>query len=82
MGYSNPAVDEAFPKANNYPGCAQADRAKVYAVIQQELAKDPPYIFLWENENLSGVSSRIAVNKMSKLGYGYRPWEWYSTTGK
>jgi peptide/nickel transport system substrate-binding protein len=82
MGYSNPAVDEAFPKANNYPGCAQADRAKVYAVIQQELAKDPPYIFLWENENLSGVSNRIVVNKMSKLGYGYRPWEWYSTTGK
>ena len=82
MGYSNPTVDELFPKANNYPGCAQADRAKVYAQIQQALAADPPYNFLWENENLSGVSDRIVVNKMTKLGYGYRPWEWFSKTGK
>ena len=34
-----PVVDDLFPKANNYPGCSQADRAKVYAQIQQELVR-------------------------------------------
>ena len=31
---------------------------------------------------LSGLNSRLVPNKMTKLGYDYRPWEWYSKTGK
>src|SRR5262249_17502515 len=52
-GFSNPQVDDLFPKAAAVPGCAQADRKKIYAQIQQLVAADPPYIFMWENENLS-----------------------------
>ena len=31
---------------------------------------------------LSGLNSRLVPNKLSKLGYAYRAWEWYSKTGK
>jgi peptide/nickel transport system substrate-binding protein len=81
-GFSNAQVDELFPKAAAVPGCSQADRKKVYAEIQKLVSADPPYIFMWENENLSGLNSRLVPNKLAKLGYDYRPWEWYSKTGK
>jgi len=81
-GFSDPKVDELFPKAAAIPGCSQDDRKKMYADIQKVVAPQVPYIFLWENEILGGVSNRIVVNKMSKIGYSYRMWEWYSKTGK
>jgi peptide/nickel transport system substrate-binding protein len=81
-GFSNPQVDELYPKAAAVPGCSQADRKKLYAEIQKLVAADPPYIFMWENEVLSGLNNRLVANKLSKLGYAYRAWEWYSTTGK
>jgi hypothetical protein len=31
---------------------------------------------------MSGLNNRFVPNKMTSLGYGYRPWEWYSKTGK
>jgi peptide/nickel transport system substrate-binding protein len=81
-GFSNAQVDELFPKAAAVPSCSQADRKRVYAEIQKLVSADPPYIFMWESEVLSGLNSRLVPNKMSKLGYDYRPWEWYSKTGK
>jgi peptide/nickel transport system substrate-binding protein len=81
-GFSNPRVDELFPQAAKVPGCRQADRARIYQEIQKIISDDPPYIFLWENEILSGLAERIVPNKLSKLGYSYRMWEWYSKTGK
>lgn len=81
-GYSNPQVDELFPKAATVPGCKQEDRQKIYAEIQRIIAPDLPYIFLWENESLSALHNRIVPNKLTRLGYGYRMWEWYSKTGK
>jgi len=81
-GFSNPQVDEQFPKAASVAGCSQADRKKVYAEIQKLISADPPYIFMWENESLSGLNNRFVPNKQTSLGYGYRPWEWYSKTGK
>lgn len=81
-GYSNPKVDELFPKAATVPACSQAERKKIYADIQKAISADQPYIFLWENEILSGLNNRIVPNKITKLGYDYRMWEWYSKTGK
>jgi peptide/nickel transport system substrate-binding protein len=81
-GFSDPKVDELYPKAAVVPGCSQADRQKLYAQIQQIISDNPPYIFLWENEVLGGVSERFVTNKLTKLGIDYRPWEWYSKTGK
>lgn len=81
-GFSDPEVDKLFPQAAAVPGCSQADRKKIYAEIQKLVAAGSPYIFLWENESLSGLSSRIVPNKLSRTGYAYRPWEWYSQTGK
>jgi peptide/nickel transport system substrate-binding protein len=81
-GFSNPVVDDLFPKAATVSGCSQADRKKVYADIQKQIAGDPPYIFMWESESLSGLNNRLVPNPQAKLGYAYRPWEWYSKTGK
>jgi peptide/nickel transport system substrate-binding protein len=80
--FSNPVVDDLFPKAATVPGCSQADRKRIYAEIQKQIAGDPPYIFMWESESLSGLNSRLVPNPQAKLGYAYRPWEWYSKTGK
>jgi len=80
--FSNAQVDELFPRGAAVPGCSQAERKKVYVEIQKLISADPPYIFMWENESLSGLNNRFVPNKMARLGYGYRPWEWYSKTGK
>lgn len=81
-GFSNPQVDELFPKAGTVPGCSQAERKRIYGEIQKLISGEQPYIFLWEGELLAAVNNRLVVNKLSKIGFGYRPWEWYSKTGK
>jgi peptide/nickel transport system substrate-binding protein len=81
-GFSSRQVDELFSKAAAVPGCSQADRKKLYAEIQKLISAEAPYIFMWENEVLSGLNNRLVANKLTKLGYSYRPWEWYSKTGK
>jgi hypothetical protein len=54
----------------------------MYVQIQKLVTQEIPYVFLFEAESLAGVSDRIVVNKLSPLGVAYRPWEWYSKTGK
>ena len=81
-GYSNPRVDELVSQGAYQPGCKQEDRKKIYVEVQKIIATDQPYIFLWENELLSGVQNRLVTNKLAKTGYSYRLWEWYSKTGK
>jgi peptide/nickel transport system substrate-binding protein len=81
-GYNNPKVDALVPQGAYVPGCKQEDRKKAYVEIQKLIAADQPYIFLWENEALSGLHNRIVPNKLTRLGYGYWPWEWYSKTGQ
>ncbi|HEX2033326.1 MAG TPA: ABC transporter substrate-binding protein [Chloroflexota bacterium] len=82
VGLSIPRVDELYPRAAAVPGCSQDDRQKVYAEIQKLIAAESPYIFLWENESLSGLHKRFVPNPLTRLGYSYRAWEWHSTTGQ
>ena len=67
-GFSNAQVDELFPKAAAVPGCSQADRKRVYAEIQKLVSADPPYIFMWETEVLSGLNNRLVPNKLIEAG--------------
>ncbi|MCS7002129.1 MAG: ABC transporter substrate-binding protein, partial [Dehalococcoidia bacterium] len=81
-GYSNPRVDQLFVQAAAGPQCSNEARKVFYDEIQEIISRDQPYIFLWERATLAVVNSRIVVNPLLKTGYGYRPWEWYSTTGR
>lgn len=81
-GLANSQVDALFQKAASLPGCNQNERKAMYGQIQKLVTQEVPYVFLFEAESLAGISDRIVVNKLSPLGFGYRPWEWYSKTGK
>jgi peptide/nickel transport system substrate-binding protein len=68
-GYNNPEIDKLYNEAANVPGCKLEDRKKVYAKIQQILAEDQPYVFLWTNENLVVYNKRILnLNPKSRVG--------------
>lgn len=75
-------VDTLFQKAASLPGCDQNERKNMYVQIQKLVTQEVPYVFLYEAESLAGISDRIVVNKLTPLGFGYRPWEWYSKNGK
>ena len=75
-------MDELFDRGAAVPGCAQADRKKLYQELQTYIADDQPYVFLWSNESLLAVNNRIVVNPPTKLGVSYEIWKWYSKTGQ
>lgn len=81
-GFSNPRVDTLYPQGSSVASCTPEDRKPIYAEIQKLVTADAPYIFLWENESLVAASERLELNPLSKQGVGYRPWEWFSKTGK
>jgi peptide/nickel transport system substrate-binding protein len=80
--YSNAEVDKLFDEAASVPGCKQEDRAKVYAKIQQLIAEDQPYIFLYTPEAIEFYNKRVQLNPMSKLGVNYFIEKWEIVSAK
>jgi peptide/nickel transport system substrate-binding protein len=72
IGYKNPEVDQLYDQAAAVPGCKQEDRKPYYEKIQQLIAEDQGYVFLFTNESLVAVNKRIKVNPLTKLGIGYQ----------
>ena len=84
-GFSNPRVDELYPKAAAVPGCKESDRKPLYAEISKLVTAEAPYIFLYENEILYGLSNRIqpvSFGKLVNTSRDTRYWQWFSKTGK
>jgi len=69
--YSNAEVDKLYVQAETVPGCKQADRKAVYVKIQQLIAEDAPYVFLYTNENLNVYNKRVGVLPATGLGVMY-----------
>lgn len=83
VGYANADVDKWYDEASVVKGCGQADRKAVYAKIQKQIAEDQPYLFLYTAESLVAVNKRVAVNPISKTGFGgiaYQIEKWSITT--
>jgi peptide/nickel transport system substrate-binding protein len=63
VSYNNPKVTELMRQALNVPGCALEERAKYYREIQQIMAEDVPYIWLYVINGWYGA--RADVNGFS-----------------
>jgi peptide/nickel transport system substrate-binding protein len=63
MSYSNPKVDDLMKQARSVPGCATADRAKIYAEVQKILQDDVAYVPLFTQGGM--YAARKDVNGFS-----------------
>ncbi len=57
--YASPEVDTLLDQARTLPGCDQSARKAIYARIQQQIAEDQPYTFLWSQKTDLAMSKRI-----------------------
>lgn len=79
VGFSDAEVDKLYDDAAITPGCRQEDRKKAYVRIQQIIAEEQPYLFLYTNQSLVAVNKRIQVNPVSVLGIAYQLEQWQLT---
>jgi peptide/nickel transport system substrate-binding protein len=59
VSYSNPKVTDLMRQALLVPGCKLEDRAKLYKEIQQIMAEDLPYIWLYTLNGWYGARSDV-----------------------
>ncbi|MBI5101238.1 MAG: peptide-binding protein [Nitrospirae bacterium] len=75
ISYSNPEVDELLEKGRRTFGIEE--RKKAYFRIQEILAEEAPYIFLYVPDATPIVSARIKGIKPSPIGISYNLPKWY-----
>lgn len=75
VGFISPEVEQLFADAGM--NCAVDYRKEKFAEIQQILADESPYIFLFYNKAWQGLNNRIAGIKPTPLGIGYNSLDWY-----
>ena len=75
ISYANPEVDALLEKGR--ATCHQSERVAVYHRMQEILAEDQPYIFLYYNDSLLAVSSRVRGIKPAPAGIDYNFIDWF-----
>jgi peptide/nickel transport system substrate-binding protein len=75
VSYSNPEVDALLERGRRTFDINE--RKKAYYRIQEILAEDLPYIFLYVPDSLTIVSSRFMGIKSSPIGITYNLPKWY-----
>ena len=75
ISYANPEVDALLEKGRT--SCIQKDRVATYHRIQEILAEDQPLIFLYFNDALPAVSSRVRGIKPEPSGITYNFIDWF-----
>jgi len=75
ISYSNPEVDELLEKGRR--SFAINERKKAYFRIQEILAEEVPYIFLYVPDATVVVSARVRGIKPSPIGISYNLPKWY-----
>ncbi|BCB95286.1 peptide-binding protein [Dissulfurispira thermophila] len=75
VSYANPLVDELLEKGRRTFDIEQ--RKKAYYKIQEILADELPYIFLYVPDAIPIVHARIKGIKPSPIGISYNLHEWY-----
>jgi peptide/nickel transport system substrate-binding protein len=79
VSYSNPEVDELLERGRRTFDINE--RKKAYFRIQEILADELPYIFLYVPEALQIVSSRFHGIEPAPIGIGYNINKWYVPKG-
>ena len=75
VGYSNPKLDELLDEGRHT--FDRQKRKKIYYEVQEILARDQPYTFLYIPFSLEAVSKRIKGIKPSPIGIGYNIERWW-----
>jgi peptide/nickel transport system substrate-binding protein len=75
IGYNNPEVDELLEKGRRTFNTGE--RKKIYFRIQEILAEELPYIFLYVPDATPIVHSRFKGIKPSPIGISYNLPKWY-----
>ena len=75
ISYSNPEVDELLEKGRR--SFDISERKKAYFRIQEILAEEVPYIFLYVPDATVIVSARVRGIKPSPIGISYNLPRWY-----
>ncbi len=75
VSYNNPEVDALFEKGRRTFDIKE--RKQAYYRIQEILAEDLPYIFLYVPDALTIVNSRVKGIKVSPIGITYNLPKWY-----
>jgi len=75
ISYANPEVDNLLEKGRNT--CRMEERKKYYFRLQEILAEDQPYTFLYFPQALPIVHSRFKGIKPAPAGIGYNFIDWY-----
>jgi len=75
ISYANPEVDALLEKGR--ATCHQSERVAVYHRIQEILADDQPYVFLYYPDSLWGVASRVRGIKPAPAGIDYNFIDWF-----
>lgn len=64
--YDNPMVDRLLDQARME--AKQQERARIYAQVQEIIARDEPYLDLWYKDNVSVHRERVANVHVSPIG--------------
>jgi len=75
ISYANPEVDALLEKGR--ATCHQSERVAVYHRIQEILAEDQPYVFLYYPDSLWAVASRVRGIKPAPAGIDYNFIDWF-----
>jgi len=75
ISYTNPEVDALLEKGR--ASCHQKERVATYHRIQEILAEDQPYIFLYFQDTLWAVTSRVRGIKPEPAGITYNFIDWF-----
>jgi peptide/nickel transport system substrate-binding protein len=75
VSYANPEVDALLEKGR--ASCNQKERVATYHRIQEILAEDQPYVFLYFQDTLWAVSSRVRGIKPEPAGILYNFTDWF-----
>ncbi len=79
LSYSNAKVDAALERARRI--FDRAERKQQYDVMQEEIYKDVPMVFLFAPYSLPVIHKRIHGIKPAPAGIGYNSEHWYVPEG-
>ncbi len=75
VGYSNPELDKLLVKGRHTLN--QEKRKKIYYRVQEILADDQPYTFLYIPMTLEAIHKRFRGVKAAPIGVGYNIEKWW-----
>lgn len=75
LTYSNPRVDEALIAATRT--FDKAERKKYYDIVQEEIYKDVPMVFLYAPYSLPAIHKRIHGIDPAPAGIGHNSEKWF-----